>query len=98
MTLLFTYLTNCINCPGLEGMTYAEAGQAIQAMQDIPKGITRRTFLRHVAEQFGYARHPFQGLTMAKDWMVHYYKSTFRGRPCYYFDHSRIEYIFTQAG
>lgn len=33
-------------------------------------------------------------LRLRDDWAVHFHKSTFEGSPCYYMDHSRIEYIF----
>jgi len=33
-------------------------------------------------------------LKLRDDWAVHFHKSTYEGRPCYYMDHSRIEYIF----
>lgn len=101
---MFRYLTDCINAPGFEGMTYAEAGDAIDEMTATAKDITRSTFLRHInrrelrqiEDQLGYARRPQQGLTMAGDWHVGYHKGRFHGRPVYYFDHSRIEYIFAE--
>jgi hypothetical protein len=34
------------------------------------------------------------GLKMWNDWAIGYYKSVYDGQECYYFDHSRIEYIF----
>jgi len=33
-------------------------------------------------------------LKLRADWAVSYHKGVFEGRPCYYMDHSRIEYIF----
>jgi hypothetical protein len=27
---------------------------------------------------------------------VSYYKGTYKGKPCYYIDHSCIEYVFTK--
>jgi hypothetical protein len=36
------------------------------------------------------------GLRMWNDWHIAYYKSVYDGRPCYFFDHSRIEYIFVK--
>ena len=35
------------------------------------------------------------GLHLKDDWHVNYYRSTFRGQPCYYAKHSAIEHIFT---
>ena len=40
-----------------------------------------------------YARNR-GGLRFEKDWAISYHKSVYDGMPCYYFDHSRIEYIF----
>jgi hypothetical protein len=88
----FQYLTNCVGSDG----------PSITAMQEQSREVTRKTFQRHVEglseieQRFGYFQHPSQGLTMKNDWHVRYYKSVYRGRPCYYFDHSRIEYIFVQ--
>lgn len=96
----FTFLTDCVGTTALLGDA---AGDAINAMTATAKGITRRTFLKHVdraqlrelEHNLGYFRHPKQGLTMAADWHPGYYKGVFDGKPCYYFDHSRIEHIFT---
>lgn len=94
----FRFLTNCVNCPG------SDAGEAIQDMVSEATPITRRTFLKHVNREdlaelesaLAYAKHPRQGLTMAGDWHVGYFKGHFRGKPCYYFGHSRIEHIFVK--
>jgi hypothetical protein len=93
MTSRFTFLTNCVNCPG------ADAGEAINAMKGAARIITRRTFAKHVdlkqlqelEKSLGYDHD----LPMWKDWHVGYAKSVFRGKPCYYFTYSRIEFIFT---
>lgn len=77
-------------------------GASIHQMVDDSREITRRTFLKHVDHEslqaleqlLAYARHPSQGLTMAADWHVSYHKSRYRGKPCVYFVHSAIEYIF----
>lgn len=92
-----SFLTNCVSCPG------SNAGEAIQAMVDAARDITRRTFLKHVyrneliqiERDLGYEFHPKRGLTMASDWHVSYHKSVFRGVPCIYFRWSGIEHIFT---
>lgn len=36
------------------------------------------------------------GLRMSRDWAVSYAKSEYQGKPCLYFAHSHIEYIFLQ--
>ena len=101
----FRYITDCINAPGFEGMSYGEAGDAINAMKAVARPVTRKTFLAHtlhkerqsVEAALGYVRYPRQGLTMAGDWHVSYFKSTFKDRPVYYFTHSGVEYIFAQT-
>jgi len=78
------------------------SGRKITQMVDDAKPITRKTFLKHVKlenlqqieESLGYSRHPRQGMTMASDCYVSYYKSNYNGKPCVYFDHSRIEHVF----
>jgi len=90
------YLTSCVDCPG------SDAGDAINDMVEQAVSITRRTFLTHVEVQslreieldLSYASHSGQGLMMAGDWHVSYFKSVFRGRACVFFDHSGIEHIF----
>lgn len=89
------YITCCVNV-GRAGV------HALETMIAESREITRRTFLRHahsgdlreLEAALGYARHPRQGLTMAADWYVSYHRSRWKGRPCVYLVHSRIEYIF----
>jgi hypothetical protein len=57
-----------------------------------------REQLSLLEEFLGYYKHPQQGLTMAGDWHVGYYQSKLNGETVYYFDHSRIEYVFTKTG
>lgn len=85
----------------------ATDGAEIQAMADTAKPITRRTFLTYIdrAELAQLERglrydtgHERGGLRMSRDWHVGYYRSTYQGRPCVYFDHSRIEHIFLEGG
>ena len=100
----FRFLTNCVNAGGLPFMTYARAGEAINQMKDAATQVTRKTFMQHVnredlrelEDQLGYARHYKQGLVMANDYHVSYWKGVFAGEPCFYFDHSLIEHIFTR--
>jgi len=34
------------------------------------------------------------GVPLYKDYAVSFYKSTYKGMPCYFFVHSAIEYVF----
>lgn len=73
-------------------------------MIDAAEQITRRTFLRHVDRQqldtltdlLGYVQHPSQGLTLAQDRAVGYYRSRLHGQRVYFFRWSAIEYVFAQ--
>jgi len=85
--------TSCINADGA----------VINKMKAEAKEITRRTFLNHVnraslryvEECCNYSAHHTQGLTMAGDKYIAYYKSRYEGIPCSYLVYSGIEYIFT---
>lgn len=75
---------------------------ALNDLIDAKVPITRRTFRRHVdlddlarvERSLAYERHPRQGLTMAGDWHVGYFRSKLHGRTVYGFDHSHIEHVF----
>ena len=88
----YQYLTCCVN----------STGPKIHAMVDAAREVTLRTLRRHVSTEelkgvFGfYTWGVGPGLHLKNDWAVSYHKSTYDGQPCYYVDHSSIEYIFTQ--
>ncbi len=90
----FHYYTNCIA---------SGDGQAIQKMRSDSRMITYQTMRRNCADldawadQLGYARHPQQGLMLASDVCVGYYRSTFRNQLCYYLNHSGIEHIWLEG-
>jgi hypothetical protein len=94
----FTFLNNCVdwnrqtvNCEG--GLT---------EMIERSLEITRKTFLKHVdsgllaemAGNMGYCKYRNQGLTMASDYHITYYRSKLFGSVVYYFKHSGIEFVF----
>jgi len=89
------YLCSCITCPEKDL-------SALQKCIDDAKEISRRTFLYRVphkdlqehAYALGYARHHTQGMTMAADSYVKYYRSTFKGELCYFFVWSGIEQLY----
>ena len=79
----------------------AARGEDIDAMRAGAREVTYRTMLRWcdlvgLAEQLGYCRSSRQGITLKGDWGVSYYKSTYRGRPCYFLVWSAIEYVFVR--
>lgn len=93
----YTYFDNCVNWARRDVPQLSE-------MIDSAIAITRQTFLAHVDRDdlrqvelgLGYSRHPKQGLTMAGDYHVSYYRSKYKGKRCYLFKHSAIEYVFTE--
>lgn len=51
--------------------------------------------VKRVFPQYEWGRRP--GLKLKDDWAVSYHKSMYGGYPCYYIEHSRIEYVFVPA-
>ena len=88
------FVTNCVGA----------IGEDINDMTDVSTQITRKTFLKHIdkqelksiEEKLGYMSHYKQGLTMSRDYHVSYWKSKYQDKPCVYFAHSCIEYIFIE--
>ena len=91
---MFRFLTNCVGVPK------PDVPDLISMIDEAVK-ITRRTFLKYadrgqlarLEHDLGYFKG---GLTMAKDCHVSYHRSTYKGKRCYYFRHSAIEYIFIE--
>ena len=86
----YHYATCCIH----------STAEAINAMQVKAVEVTYRTFRRRChgldawARQMGYAVAAESGLHLKNDWAICFYRSTYRGRKCYYLVHSAIEYIW----
>lgn len=92
----FEFTTTCVN----------STGPLINAMQEAAKEVSYRTMRKHVGgpmvemeQQLGYdVGHKREtGLRMSKDWHVSYWRSTYDGRPCFYFVWSHIEHIFCEV-
>lgn len=92
----FNFYNNCVNWSQSDIDSLTE-------VIDNQLAITRATFLKHVNKDdlkeleqgLSYAEHHTQGLTMAGDWHVGYFRSTMNGVRVYGFVHSAIEYVFT---
>lgn len=92
------YLRSCVDWP--DNDVHTEGG--LRDLIDASQVITRRTFLRRVdrddlrklERQLGYAGHPSQGLTMAADWHITYFRSQWHGQTVYGFSWSAIEHVF----
>ena len=71
---------------------------ALNAMQEARQDISFRTFRRHVdylqtARGLGYGPQPGD-LKLQGDYHVRFYRSKFKGAPCFFMIHSAIEFIF----
>lgn len=91
--MTYIYETNCVN----------SGAKVIQRMVDQARKITYHTFMEKVGRDIVRTVYPFntyawgrneEGLRLKDDWHVRYYRSVYKGRPCYYIDHSSIEYVF----
>jgi hypothetical protein len=86
----FMFKTSCL---------YAR-GKDILDMRDHPKcqRVTYKTFRKHCshvlkwAELMGYDRK----IPLSREENAVFYKSFYCGRPCYYIEHSRIEFIWVK--
>lgn len=75
----FTFETTCVNANGDE----------ITDMVNAAREISVRTFLKRTDMD------PMEfGVDIRKDWHVRFYKSKYKGKPCYYMDHSCIEHVY----
>lgn len=77
-------------------------GDSIGAMVDEAQPVSFREISKNCSgvpewlKQMGYGRGT--GLAITKDWHVGFGKSRYQGVPCYYIDHSSIEYVWTLKG
>lgn len=70
----------------------------INEMVDKARQVTYRTIAKHCdLSYFADMYEGCPGLSLATDYAVSFYKSTFRGMPCYYIEHSCIEHVYTRA-
>jgi hypothetical protein len=97
---MYSFFNNCV---GWNPDDVHTKGGLVDLIEDI-EDITRRTFLRHVNREelsaleskLGYDAHPKQGLTMAGDWHVNYFRSLHHGQRVYGFQYSAVEYVFKE--
>lgn len=87
--------TTCVNSdgPSINNMTKRAREVTFRTLQRV-----LGSSFKEMQAQLGYDVGAQRGgLRMAKDWAVSYWKSVYRGRPCYYFVWSHIEHIFVEA-
>jgi len=79
-------------------------GDSIHALQEAAEGVDYKELAANVAglpefeQSLGYGPNGSLDLELADDWSVGFYKSVYRGVPCYYIEHSHIEHVFTLDG
>lgn len=76
-------------------------GECINQMNKERVDVTLRTIRKHCdtkpfEDALGYVRNG-EGLRLCKDWHVGFYKSRYMGKPVYYIEHSRIEYVWAKG-
>jgi len=85
----FQFETTCVS----------SRGEYINEMTEAAREVTYETMRKYcdldwLAATLGYERRA-PGVTLKHDWAVSYWKSWYRGVPCYYVVWSHIEHIFT---
>ncbi len=85
----YRFITDCVSANG----------ESISRMVDQAREVSFETFRRRtdwkpIAKALGYAVGSEPGLHLGDDALVRFYRSKFEGRPCYFMDWSRIEYVF----
>lgn len=90
----FHYLTSRFDVPpqDMPGLT----NMIRNACQINLEGFRRHCHTADWERRMGYSRIRGSGLLLRNDWHVRYYRSAWKGRPCYYAVHSAIEYIWVQ--
>lgn len=71
----------------------------LEDLDEHDREVTFSTFTRHVdlrtiSQLLGYQFGRGPGLNLRRDWHVRYYRSSFRGQPCWHLDWSAIDHIF----
>jgi len=93
MTSRFLFETNCVSS------NYEDMCEMLDEHPYID--ITLQTFARAIGiEQWKalQAQHGYdRWLPISRDWHVSYHRGTYKGRRCYVFQHSAIEYIFCET-
>ena len=91
----FKYQTCCVN----------STAELIGAMTERARPVTLATLRKHCAGLVIWERsmsydtgNERGGLRLANDYAVSFFKSIYDGVPCYFIEHSRIEYIWTREG
>lgn len=84
----YTFLTSCVAC---EGRDINEMRDECRKVEVNYSEMAEVCDLSDFERVLGYGPDTIE---LEKDWHVGYYKSWFRSTPCYFLDHSGIEYIW----
>jgi hypothetical protein len=90
----FKLAIRCVDAPQNEV-------EHLNDLYNYDREITFKTFAKHVdwkpiAEQMGYVttKGKQEGLRLVHDYCVKFYKSVWKGTPCYHMDHSSVDFVF----
>ena len=86
----FYYRTCCVDSDG----------PSVNEMTAQAREVTLATIRRHCADLKEWETKMQYGpwLRLSNDFAVSYYRSTYKGKRCYYIRHSAIEHIWTEGG
>lgn len=90
----YEYVGCCVDLKGRD-ITEMCDGATEVSYQTIRKRLGKA--LMKFAASMGYETRPGRsrrGIFLSNDYHVSYYKSRYKGKPCYYIVHSLIEYVF----
>jgi hypothetical protein len=91
----YFYVINCVSSTA-EDIGYMIDHANEVSFEEFLMNVNNEEF-EEMEKAFGYpANEHLQ--RMNDDYTVSFWHSTFRGVDCYYFEHSRIEYVFTLNG
>lgn len=104
----YYYVTNCVGSTAEKIHAMIDAGHEVSKTEFFKNVPLKEVFESGIAQIYAWTpaqcraagvnyeevRQNRGGLKMWNDWAIGYYKSVYDGQECYYFDHSRIEYIF----
>ena len=86
------YVGNCTNAHMADGLSDM-MDNAVEVSYRTLVAAVGRDALAEAFPQFDWSSRP-RDLTMKDDYAVSYYRSTFKGKPCYYVRESGIEHVF----
>jgi hypothetical protein len=87
----YTFETSCVGASGEDINEMLDHWSHEEVTYD---EMSKHCDLSAFEAELGYG--PDIGLELKDDTMVSFWKSRYRGKRCYYLDHSRIEYIWVE--